>query len=226
VIKAFSFIRKISIFVVDFKEVIVMSIYPELENLDINTLIQKWNSQPTISDESELYYQEIAYLIREKGEIGSRFIANFLLDERNLDDEVRIQAALRFLPLYKNKNINEFLFRCLDDNRSKIVFLAIDALSYIQDSSAFERILSFKEHENPFVRGSVLRYLSKLYPDTAYPLLIEALQDSHYIVRENAIDELDEMQDVRAIPYIEPLVHDVHPHVRQAAQTALKNLSA
>jgi HEAT repeat protein len=201
-----------------------MSIYPELDDLDIDILIEKWNSQAIIPEESELYYQEIAYLIREKGDVGNQFITGFLLDTQNIDDEDRIQAALRFPP--KNQNVHEFLRQCLDDHRSKIISLAIDALSDIQDFSALERVLVFKNHEDPYVRGSVLRHLSKLYPDTVYPILIEALQDSHYIVRENAIDELDKLEDIRAISYIEPLINDAHPHVRQAAQTALKNLSS
>jgi HEAT repeat protein len=202
-----------------------MSIYSGLENFDINKLIEKWNSLPIIPEESELYYQEIAFLIREKGDTGNQFITNFLLDKRNLDDLDRIQAVLRFPPLSKNKSVSEFLIQCLEDHRPKIISLSIDALSCIQNSSAFERILPFKSHENPYVRGSVLRYLSKLYPDTAYPLLIESLQDSHYIVRENAIDELDEMCDIKATPYIKALMNDAHPHVRQAAKTAFENLS-
>jgi HEAT repeat protein len=203
-----------------------MSIYPELDGLDINELIEKWNSQSIIPEESELYYQEIAYLIREQGDVGNQFLANFLLDKRNLEDENRIQAALRFPPLSKDKDINDFLLQCLSDQRPQIIFLAIDALCYIQDLSVLERILSFRGHSDPHVRGSVLRYLRELYPDTAYSFLIDSLQDSHYIVRDTAIDELDELQDIRAIPYIEPLVNDAHPYVRQAAQTALKNLSS
>jgi HEAT repeat protein len=203
-----------------------MNIHPELDSLDINALIKKWYSQPIIPEESELYYQEIAYLIREKGDERNQFLANFLLDRQNLDDEDRIQAALRFPPLSSYENINELLLQYLSDHRPEIIFLAIEALSDIQDFSALERVLVFKNHQDPYVRGSVLRHLSKLYPDTVYPILIEALQDPHYIVRENAIDELDELEDIRAICYIEPLVNDAHPYVRQAAQTALKNLSS
>ena len=66
--------------------------------------------------------------------------------------------------------------------------------------------------------------MSKLYPDEAFLLLIEALQDSDEIVRQSAIDEIDELEIIKAIPYIRPLLDDPSPDVRQAAETAIQNL--
>ena len=66
--------------------------------------------------------------------------------------------------------------------------------------------------------------MRSLYPNKALPLLIEALKDPDFIVRENAADELGELYEVEAIPYLHQLLRDSHPHVRQAAQTAIEML--
>jgi HEAT repeat protein len=69
-----------------------------------------------------------------------------------------------------------------------------------------------------------LRFISRLFPKEAPPILLEALEDPHYIVKENAIDELDDLGVIEAIPYIRPFLSDPHPYVVEAAQTAISNL--
>ncbi|MGK7949974.1 MAG: HEAT repeat domain-containing protein [Xenococcaceae cyanobacterium] len=68
--------------------------------------------------------------------------------------------------------------------------------------------------------------MSKLYPREARSLLLESLQDSHCVVRESAIDEIDELNLVEAIPVLRPLLNDSSIEVRQAAETAIKNLAS
>ncbi len=43
-------------------------------------------------------------------------------------------------------------------------------------------------------------------------------------MRENAADELGELSEVEAIPYLRPLLDDAEADVRQAAQTAIAML--
>jgi HEAT repeat protein len=57
-------------------------------------------------------------------------------------------------------------------------------------------------------------------------MLIHALSDQEFIVRENAIDELGELGQPEAIPYLQPLLNDEHPDVRQAAETAIEVLTS
>lgn len=84
--------------------------------------------------------------------------------------------------------------------------------------------MALRNCPDPYVRGSVLRFISELYPESTSLLLIEVLQDPHYIVRESAIDKLDELDVVESIPYIRPLLADPHLDTRQAAATAMQNL--
>jgi len=56
-------------------------------------------------------------------------------------------------------------------------------------------------------------------------MLLDALEDSHYIVRWNAIAEFDELEHTAALPRIEARVRDPNPHVRAAALDAIANLA-
>jgi HEAT repeat protein len=85
-------------------------------------------------------------------------------------------------------------------------------------------IVALAEHPSEYVRGAVLRFLRKLAPEEAWPFLERAASDPHFIVRENAADEMGQLGDSRARPHLERLAADPHPHVRQAAETALELL--
>jgi HEAT repeat protein len=67
--------------------------------------------------------------------------------------------------------------------------------------------------------------MSRLFSEEAKPILYAALHDERYIVRETAVDELDERCDAEAAPLIRPLLDDPHPDVRQAAETYFTNLA-
>jgi HEAT repeat protein len=85
--------------------------------------------------------------------------------------------------------------------------------------------LAFKEHPSEYVRGSVLRFIARVHPDKALPIFLEKLKDPHYIVRENAADELGDLGLPSVISDLRPLLLDPHPNVRQATETAIDMLS-
>ncbi|PZS24354.1 MAG: hypothetical protein DLM61_22395 [Pseudonocardiales bacterium] len=49
----------------------------------------------------------------------------------------------------------------------------------------------------------------------AIPLLLDALNDPHHLVREQAVRELDQLDYKPALPRIEPLLRDSHTDVRR-----------
>ncbi len=198
-----------------------MSIYPELDNLNLDELINRWHESPIDGEEyASSYYSEVAFLIRNLGETG----ITFLLNEINLADTERLAAILFFLPPLKHPTLRNILLQHLHDPRPSIVAGAIDGLRIQGEGEATEEVLGLLTHQSPYVRGSVLRYISDLNPKKAHHLLLQALQDPHYIVRENAIDELEKLGLVDAIEYIKPLLADPHPDVQQASATAIHNL--
>lgn len=56
-------------------------------------------------------------------------------------------------------------------------------------------------------------------------ILMAALKDGSHIVRENAIDELEELQARDAVPALRLLLDDSHRDVRAAARHALQTLA-
>jgi len=90
--------------------------------------------------------------------------------------------------------------------------------------SARPAILNLRDHPSPYVLGAVLRYMRQLFPRAAKSMLVQALKSADPIVRQNGIDELDELGCVEALPTIKRLIRDKDRDVRQAARSAVKNL--
>jgi HEAT repeat protein len=208
-----------------------MSIYPEIDNLGLNELVQRWQSPPLDGEEyADLYYQEVADKICMSGSEGIDFLLAFVLHTDTNSEASRFSAVVLVLSKYSQKS-NDFrstLVKCLDEEQDSIVSASIEALSSQKVLDVKQQILEKIEHRSPYVRSSVLRYVSQVFPAESIPLLVHALQDKDYIVRESAIDELDEMEhemEPNSLKILlEPLLEDSYPQVRQAAQTAIANL--
>lgn len=210
-----------------------MSLYPELDNLNLDELIARLQSpSPEGEEYAAGYYFEVTLEIRKRGKTGNVFLMK-QLDQVEPERLRAVIFALSF-PYEKARSrmqphgeqdqdeLRKRLCMFLADDRQFIVAEAIDGLQWIGEEAAIDQVLALREHPSPYVRGGVLRYLARLYPDQALSHLIEALQDAHYIVRENAVDELGDLFAVQAILHLRPLLTDPHPHVRQATQTALE----
>ena len=88
-----------------------------------------------------------------------------------------------------------------------------------------DAVLQVRQHPSPSVRARVLEFLRQLDPEAARSALLAALHDPDYIVRETAVDELDDLGAVEALTALQPLLADPHPHVRQATEGALRRLN-
>lgn len=207
-----------------------MSFYPELDDLNLEDLTNRFRmafnearKHGSYSEEEEdLYYAEVAGRIRLRGEEGIGFLKSEVCNA----DTARLRAILSALawPKFDDPSLPELFLLYLNDQRPMIVAEAVDGLSGQEVKEAVDRVLQLLSHSSPYVRGSVLRYMRQLYPDKSFSLLVTALKDPDYIVRENAVDELDYLGNQEAISYLYPLLKDSHPDVRQAAQTAIENL--
>jgi HEAT repeats/HEAT repeat len=150
--------------------------------------------------------------------------------ERVRDDETRLRAVLGslwFLPPHHPIGTQIHLLY-LNHANEFIVMEAIDGLEHLGVTEAHDRVLARLAHPSQYVVGAVLRYMSKLFSEEAIPILLEALRDERYIVRECAVDELDEMDipaAADAAPYVRPLLDDPHPDVRSAARWCFAHLA-
>lgn len=112
----------------------------------------------------------------------------------------------------------------LADKRPLVVAEAVDTLTSVGCPRMKESISSLIRHPSPYVRGSVLRHFARRHPKEAVPLLERALHSKEPVVRQNAVDELDEMNYTPALARIKRLLADPDKDVRQAARTAVEHL--
>jgi len=200
-----------------------MTFYPDLNNFTLNQLIERFHKQPLEGEDTSTYYSEIALLISQQGEPG----VEYLYKSMNSADQERLRGIIFALTESETKTekLRKIMLSYLHDQRPMIVAEAIDGLCKLEEKHALDHVLVMLDHSSPYVRGSVLRFLARLYPEQALPQLLDKLKDPHFIVRENAVDELDELGIPAVVPYLKPLLSDPNPDVQQAVQTAIQNLS-
>ncbi|MGI9289412.1 MAG: HEAT repeat domain-containing protein [Pseudomonadales bacterium] len=170
--------------------------------------------------EDDDYYDVIAFNISQ---LDPRYLLNHIHEYNGS----RLRAAIFGMGLGQNSGqLNELLKSYLGNNNELVVAEAIDALRNLKNIYMWDEVKKLASHESSYVRGAVLRYVSHTLPnDEAYPILVAGLNDPHFIVRENSIDELARLGSGAACQHIHPLVNDRHPDVRQAAKSAIEALS-
>ncbi len=199
-----------------------MSFYPELDHLTLKELIECFQGQPFEGEDPSIYYLELTILIKNQGDAGIDYLYR-AIDKADVQRVRGIIFALTDSSLEREKLLS-LLLKYLENQHSLISAEAIDGLRRLEEKNAINQVLAMLGHSSPYIRGSVLRFVAKLHPDKALPILLDKLKDPHYIVRENAVDELDELGIPSLVTYLEPLLLDNHPDVKQAAQTAILNL--
>jgi hypothetical protein len=213
-----------------------MSYLPYLDNLTLEKLIARFHG-PNPEGDGYIYYDEVAIKIREKGKIGNRWLTRTLkiMDD---SDEERLRAvllALRFshdsefggiVPLASSQKraFSARLLAYLDDERPFIVGDTIEALRCIRAKDALDRVLRLRDYPHYYVRCQVLSYMQALHHEISFPILTEALKDEEYWVREEACDQLSELGNADALPYLRSLLIDSSPYVQQAAKNAIESI--
>lgn len=180
-------------------------------------------------EERGLALMELAVRLGQSGEPG----ADFLLQRLPGADAERARAILLGLTAVptevlarRKERFGKVLREHLQDERPLVVAEAIDGLRLLGFKEAMPDVAPLLQHASPYVAGSVLRFLSRHDPVQAHPLLLAALDSPEPLVRQNAIDELEELACVEALPRLRTLVADRDELVRQAAQTAVAHLEA
>jgi hypothetical protein len=207
-----------------------MTLFPELECLTLDSLTTRFLSGPPCDEDSadrDLWLQEVAARIAQCGEKG----LSFLIRSMPGANQAKLRAILlsfSFLPKTLTKqsldDVKQILKSFLHSDDPMLIAQAIDSLRLLGFADFLDDVLALLVHKSPYVTGSVLRYVSWHSPERAKPMLLESLNSTDALVRQNAIDELDDLGFVDALPYVRPFLNDEDKYVRQAAQTAVANL--
>jgi hypothetical protein len=177
---------------------------------------------------SDFFYQSIINEIVEFGNEAIAYLKHELITRQNQPSRLRaILFGLGQVPpktLKERNSLGKILLPYLNSPFPNVVAETIDSFASLHLLQYTDTVLSLNQHESAYVRGSILRFMAKLHPEKAIPLLLASLESEDAIIRENAIDELDGLDFKGAIPYLSKLINDSDTNVRQAAQTALDNL--
>lgn len=200
-------------------------IYDELKVTGLKELMLLFEKKVELNIgelEWDLYFTEVACVIARHGEDGILFLLQQL---KMVNDNTRTCAILESLVNIKSKSFDpEALFaKYLSNNDPQIKRIAIDGLTFNRSRDAREKVMNEAKSEDPCVMGAFLRYMAELYLEESKPYLVDALRSKEFIVRESAIDIIDELNLKELIPLVIPLLQDCHPHVREAAQWAINH---
>jgi HEAT repeat protein len=200
---------------------------PDAEPIELLIQFLGYSMPKLPQEESELWLQELAVAIAQVGREGT----DCLLAFAPYADELRLRAILLAMTCVSEElsdQQREYLCdlarHLLADKRPMVVAEAIDTLTKLGCRRAKKSIATQSRHSSPYVRGSVLRYFARQHPKEAVPRLERALNSKAPVVRQNAVDELDEMNYRPALAKIKRLLADPDKDVRQAARTAVEHL--
>jgi hypothetical protein len=112
----------------------------------------------------------------------------------------------------------------IDDHRPAILVEALHSLRTLRLGIPMSKALRLLDCRDSRVASAALMYLCRVYPKIGRDHLPQALRSRRYLLREAAVDEIDEADFVEFIPEVRMLAKDRVKHVRQAAETALANL--
>ncbi|MGI5222430.1 HEAT repeat domain-containing protein [Nocardia sp. CA-290969] len=189
-----------------------------LVGLPMADLVARWS----VGDEYDDYYEAVARELYEQGGPGVEVLTQELAGGR----VSQLRAALTVLAMHQGSEpaFAEYVKALAGDSEPVVAADAVRLLGSFGMTELGELIRGMGDHPSPFVRAGVLDYLARAEPESAYPALIQGLRDSAYVVRETAVDALDDLDLTEAITSIELLLEDPHEDVRQAARTAVDNL--
>ncbi|MEA2597565.1 MAG: hypothetical protein QOF01_4034 [Thermomicrobiales bacterium] len=199
-----------------------MRILSTFRPLPTPDLVDRFGAPPAVDDAyANAYFEELAFTLRDRPG-GIDYLAGLIASA----DENRLRAIILTLstPPLRMAGLADSLRSLLHGDRPFVVAAAIDGLAQIAGDHDLDQIVALHDHPSPYVRGSVLRYLTTVGAPTAPARLRAALGDPHHVVRAAAIDGLDDLEQLDTVPSLLALLGDSHPHVRQAAQTAIEHL--
>lgn len=138
----------------------------------------------------------------------------------------RLRAAICGLGIasIESDKIDNLLAPFLNHSDDLVISAAIDALRRAGKSN-WSLIEPLLRHQSPYVRGAALRYCKAKLGAGAASWLLEGFKDPDPIVRENALDEIEDIVDKSMMSIIETMLVDSSASVREAARTLLSNIN-
>jgi HEAT repeat protein len=150
----------------------------------------------------------------------------YLISRAGGADAAHLSATFLALTMpapIESPEVRSLLESHLLDAAGGVVAYAIDGLAPLGMVGEPARVSNMRQDARPLVRAAILRYEGQVRGREAVPQLIQGLDDSDPIVRQEAIDQLDELEVTQAVANVRELAADPDPRVQQAAETFMRN---
>ncbi len=140
------------------------------------------------------------------GECGGSLEAQYLASYIDKPDLTTVQKQALVKVLGKLKAVETFdKLRALAEDQNENTFVrmyAAQAMGSMEKSEAEDILVSLYEEENPNFRVYVLKGLSYYNGEKSRKVLLQALRDSNYKVRLEAIENIEKLSLGDAVPYL------------------------
>lgn len=180
----------------------IMDYYLSISHMSLEDLLKLFNIE--MNDES--FYETIAFNLVQKYHLEL-----IVLFER-FDHKRKKAILIALRDCSKNKKIKKFLLSKLNQLDGDLQIVIIDTLSYFKfsDYSIFN---SYLHESNIDLQCAMIRFFSRQKGGDFKTELINFLQHPDSRIKENAIDQLDELEEsseehIRTLKYLVPLLHD------------------
>jgi len=199
-----------------------MPLFPEFESLsehDLRSLIL--GQSPDGPEYERVYIGELAHRIAASEEgieflhelapkSGGQRLAGIIDGLADVGDRIELPSML---------------LETIASEDEYVLISTLDAARFIRLALPFNRVRDLLDaHRSDFLLAALHRYLAGMKSEDVIPELISALSHQSPIVRQNAIDELADLNYQPAVSAIAGLLNDPDPQVREAAQSALTSL--
>jgi HEAT repeat protein len=195
----------------------------ELERESTETLARLMRRPLTPEELDAFDHHDVAWILSKRGLEG----LEILVGQLGARDEAILRAAIFGVTASPGGAVvyYERIVELCDDERPGVVTEAVYGFAHARVRHARAKIDELSKHPAGSVRGAVIHYVARTDPRRGYARALEAIRDPEPIVRECAADALDDLGRPEAIPALKALVDDSTSSVRQAARTAIENLS-
>lgn len=166
------------------------------------------------------------HYMAEHATITLSAIVNPLLEALSDPDQYVRLTSVEALGLLHDSRAIEPLFNCLEHEDPEMRYRAVQALGHIHDPGVVKPITRLLRDKDEWMRSYAAQALGTLRHPRAVKPLVVALSDPAAHVRVRAANSLGQIGDPHAIRALQERLSDEDGRVRQAAEVALKELSA
>ena len=129
--------------------------------------------------------------------------------------------------LMHHSNLSYFteLIHYLNDDDSRVVSTAIDALEEIGNTAAMASIVRLTEHTNNRVKASAIKAIHNLGHEKSFELFAKMIQSPHSAYRDSAAYSLSKMNIPQGVKLLSVLLIDEVESIRVKALRGLENMA-